>query len=136
MKFSQSAWMCALLLLWLLTGCAGMGDLPRTTFFSRPPSLMTPMTVERDKLSGHVSDRDAPSSVKNSGFLMPVSLDLFLPSSAPLLSQHGDGSVSIRSDGRRLPFSPGLDPADVNPAVLPFLSPSCDVPAFLVRDAR
>jgi hypothetical protein len=49
------------------------------------------------------------------------------------LSKKGDGSISVLSDGRSVSLLRGLDPALVNPAVLPFLFPSCDVPVPPVR---
>ena len=56
----------------------------------------------------------------------PVSA--FFGSSTLRLSKNGDGSISIHSDGRSVSLLQGLDPTLVNPAVLPFLFPSCTVP--------
>lgn len=49
-------------------------------------------------------------------------------SSTLRLSKNGGGSISIHSDGRSVSLLHGLDPTFVNPAVLPFLFPSCTVP--------
>ncbi len=126
MNFSHSIWIVAFF--WSLTGCAGVGDLSPASLFALNPTTITPMNLE--------SPAAMSFSGNSSGLLMPVSMGTFLPASALSLSERGDGAVSIRSDGKRLPFLSGLDPADVNPAVLPFLYPSCDVPPFLVGDER
>jgi hypothetical protein len=55
--------------------------------------------------------------------------DAFFGSSTLHLSKNEDGSISVLSDGRSVSLLSGLDPALVNPAVLPFLFPSCEVPA-------
>jgi hypothetical protein len=57
----------------------------------------------------------------------------FFGSSTLHLSKNGDGSISVLSDGRSVSLLRGLDPALVNPAVLPFLFPSCDVPVSPVN---
>lgn len=44
------------------------------------------------------------------------------------LSQNEDGSIAVLSDDRSVSLLQGLDPALVNPAILPFLFPSCDIP--------
>ena len=49
-------------------------------------------------------------------------------SSTLRLSKNGDGSIYVHSGGRSVSFLQGLDPTLVNPAVLPFLFPSCTVP--------
>lgn len=45
------------------------------------------------------------------------------------LSTNTDGSVSVHANGRSGSPLRGLDPSLVNPDLLPFLFPSCDVPA-------
>ena len=60
----------------------------------------------------------------------------FFGSSTLHLSKNGDGSISVLSDGRSVSLLRGLDPALVNPAVLPFLFPSCDVPVSPVGVSR
>jgi hypothetical protein len=47
-------------------------------------------------------------------------------SSVPRLFQKSDGSISVQSDRLPILLLRGLDPAQVNPTVLPFLFPSCD----------
>lgn len=42
------------------------------------------------------------------------------------LRQNGDGSITLRSDVRSSSLLHGLDPSLIDPAVLPFLYPSCD----------
>ena len=61
----------------------------------------------------------------------------FFGSSTLRLSKNDDGSISLLSDGRSVSLLHGLDPALVNPAVRPFLFPSCDVPLLPeMRDER
>lgn len=91
------AW--AICLAWLLTACAPFpsAEVVHRTSFSTPLTVLT---------------------------AMPVGISSVSPTHH--LSQNSDGSISVQSD--RLPISllRGLDPAQVNPTVLPFLFPSCD----------
>ena len=52
------------------------------------------------------------------------------------LSTNADGSVSVHTNGRSVSPLRGLDPSLVNPDLLPFLFPSCDVPAVLLGVTR
>ncbi|MEI8014832.1 MAG: hypothetical protein WCH20_08345 [Nitrospira sp.] len=92
-------------LAWSLTACAGspVGDVARQTI---PVFLRAPSPV-----------------------LSALPASDFFGSSTLRLSKNGDGSISVLSDGRSVFLLRGLDPALVNPAVRPFLFPSCDVPA-------
>jgi hypothetical protein len=56
----------------------------------------------------------------------------FLGSATLGMSKNGDGSIAILSDGRCVYLLRGLDPARVNPAVIPFLFPFCNVQATLL----
>ena len=58
---------------------------------------------------------------------LPAGSDL--SSSSVTLSTNTDGSVSVHTNGRSGSPLRGLDPFLVNPDLLPFLFPSCDVPA-------
>jgi hypothetical protein len=74
----------------------------------------------------HTPSRFAAAG-RSVGFSMFPSGKDFLPSLVRF-SRNSDGSVSLHSEGRPLSLLHGLDPALVDPALLPFLFPSCDVP--------
>ena len=67
-------------------------------------------------------------------FPLPAGSDLLSPSAT--LSANIDGSISIHAIGRSVFPLRGLDPSLVNPDLLPFLFPSCDVPAVLLDVTR
>lgn len=81
-----------------------------------------PVVIDSSERSGVSGSLTAFSSVLT---VMPTG-GLF---SSPTLrlSQNGDGSIAVLSDDRSASLLRGLDPALVNPAMLPFLFPSCDV---------
>ena len=76
------------------------------------------------------SGRPAGAASPNASSTVPTAMPAgaFFGSSTLHLSKNGDGSISVLSDGRSSSLLRGLDPALVNPAVLPFLFPSCDAP--------
>lgn len=92
-------------LVWSLAACAGL-SVVGVAHQATPSFLREPSTV-----------------------LTARPTDTFFGSSTLRLSKNGDGSISVLSDGRSVSLLRGLDPALVNPAVRPFLFPSCDVPA-------
>jgi hypothetical protein len=67
---------------------------------------------------------------ESSPLLTALPSGAFVGSSTLRLSQNGDGSISVLSDGGSISLLRGLDPALVNPAVRPYLFPSCDVPGL------
>ncbi|TKB71173.1 MAG: hypothetical protein E8D46_17550 [Nitrospira sp.] len=116
---------------WSLTACAGfpLGDVSHQTIHSLALSPMRASTV--GPLAGDYRGRFAvPVPMDESSSLLTVlPTGDFFGSSTLRLSKNEDGSVSVLSDGRPGSLLRGLDPALVNPAVRPFLFPSCEVPA-------
>lgn len=72
----------------------------------------------------------------NSSLFLPLPAGSGVSSSSVRLSVNADGSVSVHTNGRSVSLLHGLEPSLVNPALLPFLFPSCDVPAVPVGVAR
>ena len=62
--------------------------------------------------------------------LIAIPTGVFFGSFPLHLEQNGERSISALSDGRHLSLLRGLDQSLVNPDLLPFLFPSCDVPAL------
>ena len=125
----RSGWI--LYLAWSFTGC---GMLPVGEVAHHTISTLTHSSVRTSDAGPVVIDLSERSDVSVS--LKPFSSVLaampsgaFFGSSTLRLSQNGDGSIVVRSDGRSSSLLRGLDPSAVNPAVLPFLFPSCEVPA-------
>jgi hypothetical protein len=121
---------CAFPLVWSLTACAALptGVVVHQTNLSLTSSPIRasdagPVVINSSERSGVPVSFHEPSMVLTA---MPAAA--FFGSSTLHLSQNGDGSISVLSDGRPVSLLRGLDPALVNPAVLPFLFPSCDVP--------
>ncbi|MDP1945999.1 MAG: hypothetical protein Q8L77_00735 [Nitrospirota bacterium] len=117
-----------LCLVWSFTACAGLsiGDLAHQTI---PSLALSPIQAS---IAGPVaSDQSAVSVSFNEPSMVLVAMPAgaFFSASSLYLSQNENGSIAIHMNGRS--FSPlrGLDPALVNPDLLPFLFPSCDVPA-------
>jgi hypothetical protein len=121
----------ALCFAWSSTAC-GMflpaGDVAQQTI----GSLMHPPVRTSDTGRGGIdpSERSGVSVlVKEPSAVLPaMPADAFFGFSTLHLSQNRDGSISVYSDGRSVSLLGGLDPALVDPAVLHFLFPSCDVP--------
>jgi len=118
-------------LAWSLTACGGLplGDVAHRAI---PSLVLSPIrTSDASPVAIGSGDRSAvPVSFHEpSPILTALPTGAFFGPSALRLSKNGDGSISVLSDGRSVSLLRGLDPALVNPAVLPFLFPSCDVPA-------
>lgn len=73
---------------------------------------------------------------ENSSLFLALPAGSDLSSSSVRLSTNADGSVSVHTNGRSGSPLRGLDPSLVNPDLLPFLFPSCDVPAVLLGVTR
>jgi hypothetical protein len=123
-------------LAWSLTACIGIpvGDVAHQTlsslgFSPGRASNAGPLAGDSGYRSGNPVLLRAPSPV-----LIVLPASDFFGSSTLRLSKNEDGSISALSDGRSVSLLRELDPALVNPAVRPFLLPSCDVPP-LASDA-
>jgi hypothetical protein len=130
------AWVTCLA--WSLTACAGLpfGDVAPQSFLSLVLSPIRtsnagPIAIDSSDRSGIPVSFHEPSTI-----LTAMPADAFFGSSTLRLSKNGDGSISVLSDGRPHSLLSGLDPALVNPAVLPFIFPSCDVPLSSVSVAH
>ena len=114
-----------------LTACAGLsvGDVARQTI---PSLALSPSRASNaGSLAGDSGYRSGvPVFLREPlPILTALPASDFFGSSTLRLSRNDDGSVSVLSDGGSVSLLRGLDPALVNPAVRPFLFPSCDVPA-------
>lgn len=113
-----------------LTACTTfpVGDISHRTI----PSLsLSPLGAsDAGLVVNNSNDRPGGSASPNAPptVLTAMPAGIFIASSMLHLSKNGDGSISVLSDGRSGSLLRGLDPALVNPAVLPFLFPSCDAP--------
>ena len=118
-----------LFLVMSLTSClkVSMSDVPSVSFGSQVLPLSPDVSAH---ISSNYSDFGSPAVF----VLFPVGNER--STSTIRLSKSGGGSVSVHSAGRPASLLRGLDPALVNPAVLPFLFPSCDVPASYAGVAR
>ena len=117
---------CALPLVWSLTACAvHPPDVVLQTAF---PLTSSPIRAA-DTGPGYSSERfGVPVSFHEPSRVLTAMPTATFGSSTQRLSKNGDGSISVLSDGRPVSLLRGLDPALVNPAMLPFLFPSCDSP--------
>ena len=121
---------CALPLVWSLMACAALPTgvvVHQTTF----PLTSSPIrAADTGPVAGHSSERfGVPVSFHEpSPVLTAMPAATFFGSSTLRLWKNGDGSISVLPDGRSVSLLRGRDPALVNPAVLPFLFPSCDSP--------
>lgn len=129
---------CAFSLAWSFTACGmlSVGDVAHQTIpFLAPSPIRTsnagPVIIDSSGRSGASGSFNDPSMI-----LTTMPAGVFFGSSTLHLSQNEDGSISVLSDSRSVSLLRGLDPALVNPAVLPFLFPSCDVPLSLVGIAH
>ena len=122
---------CGLSLVCSLTACARLplGDIPHQTI---PSLMLSPVrALGADSVAGDSSGRSSiPTYFHEPSTLLTArpAADFFGSSTLRLL-KNGDGTISVLSDGGSVSLLRGLDPALVNPAVRPFLFPSCDVPA-------
>jgi hypothetical protein len=120
---------CAFTLAWSLTACAA---LPTGVVVHQRTLSLTSSPIRASDASPVASDSSERSAVPvlfhgPAPVLTAIPAAAFFGSSTLHLSQNGDGSISVLSDGRSVSLLRGLDPALVNPAVLPFIFPSCDV---------
>lgn len=120
---------CALPLVWSLTACAAIpiGVVVHQTTF---PLTSSPIrAADTGPVASHSSERfGAPVSFHEPSPVLTAMPAATFGSSTLHLLKNGDGSISVVSDGRPISLLRGLDPALVNPAMLPFLFPSCDGP--------
>ena len=120
---------CALPLVWSLMACAALptGVVVHQTTLSLTSS---PIRVsDTGPVAGHPSERFAvPVSFHEPSPILTAMPAATFGFSTLHLSKNGDGSISVVSDGRPISLLGGLDPTLVNPAMLPFLFPSCDSP--------
>ena len=130
------AWI--LYLIGSITACAGssISKFAHQTIPSRVLSL--PQTSVAGPVASDSSDRSAiPVSFHEpSMVLTAMPAVAFFSASSLYLSQNEDGSIAIHTNGGSVSTLRGLDPVLVNPDLLPFLFPSCDVPAVLLGVAR
>jgi len=118
-------------LAWSLTACARLpvGDVAHRAI---PSLALSPI---RTSDAGPVAIGSGDRSAVRVAFKAPSPVLTALPAAAFFgpstlrLSKNGDGSISVLSDSRSVSLLGGLDPALVNPAVLPFLFPFCEAPA-------
>jgi len=121
---------CAFPIAWSLTACAA---LPTGVVVHQTTLFLTSSPIRASDAGPVASDSGERSAVpvsfhEPSAVLTAMPATAFFGSSTLHLSKNGDDSISVLSDGRSVSLLRGLDPALVNPAVLPFLFPSCDVP--------
>ena len=120
-------------------GCVNVGiyDTPQGTVFTHAvPAIASNAQVSWFS-HGEIS-QPAPGrpDTGNSLLFLPLPAGSDLSSSSVRLSANVDGSVSVHTSGRSVSPLRGLDPSFVNPDLLPFLFPSCDVPAVALDVAR
>lgn len=72
----------------------------------------------------------------NSSLFLPLPAGSGVSSSSVRLSVNADGSVSVHANGGSVSPLRGLDPSLVNSDLLPFIFPSCEVPAVLLGVTR
>lgn len=127
------------LVTWMLTGCMMLptSTLPRATVLPLPSPSISSNTQVLSYSHGAGNHSTSPfQGAGNSAASLVRHAEPVWSLSSISLSQNGDGSMSVHSAGRPVSLLRGLDPALVNPAVLPFLFPSCDVPVPPVGVSR
>jgi hypothetical protein len=124
----RSAWVVSLA--WSLTACTGLpiGDFAHQTIPSLALSPIQAFDTGPDAIDYRAQSEVPISFNEPSMVLTAMPTGAFFGPSALHLSKSENGSISVLSDGRSVSLLRGLDPALVNPAVLPFLFPFCDVP--------
>ena len=130
------AWVVSLT--WSLTACAALptGVVVHQTTLSRTSSPIRASDTGTLTIGSRERSAVSVSFHEPSPILTAIPAAAFFGSSTLHLSKNGDGSISVLSDGRPVSLLRGLDPALVNPAVLPFIFPSCDVPVSPVGVAQ
>lgn len=125
--------LCALILFVSLTftGCLNVGVRDLSQGVSLPlgsPALSSdPYVIPFAHDVETLTSSRLPATESVVGLSMFPSGRDFVPSPVRF-SRNSDGSISLHSDGSPVSLLHGLDPALVDPALLPFLFPSCDVP--------
>lgn len=124
------AWVVSLT--WSLTACAALstGVVVHQTTLSLTSSPIRASDTGTLTIGSSERSAGSVSFHEPSPLLTAMPAGAFFGSSTLHLSKNGDGSISVLSDGRPVSLLRGLDPALVNPAVLPFIFPSCDVPVW------
>ena len=131
--------LCMLILAASSTGCLSVGihDAPQGTVIPfASPSIAS--NAQASWFSYGEIPQPAPGrpDTANSLLFLALPAGIDLSSSAVTLSANADGSISVHAIGRSVSPLRGLDPSLVNPDLLPFLFPSCDVPAVLLDVTR
>lgn len=131
--------LCVLIFIASLSSCLSVGlhDAPLGTALplasaSIASSSHAPLFFHGEIFQPALGHSGAKSS--DAFLLLPAGSEL--SASSITLSTNADGSVSLHTNGGSVSTLRGLDPALVNPDLLPFLFPSCDVPAVLLGVAR
>ena len=131
--------LCMLILAALPIGCLSVGiyEVPQGTAFPLAAASIASSSHAPLFFHGEIL-QPAPgrSDTENSSLFLPLPAGSDVSSSSVRLSTNTDGSVSVHTNGRSVSLLRGLDPALVNPDLLPFLFPSCDVPAVLLGVTR
>jgi len=131
--------LCMLILAASSTGCLSIGiyEVPQGTVLPlAAPSIASNVQASwlfHGEIPQPASGRYGTGN--SSVFLQPPA-GSDVSSSSVRLSTNADGSVSVHAIGRSVSPLRGLDPSLVNPDLLPFLFPSCDVPAVLLGVTR
>ncbi len=131
--------LCMLILAALSSGCLSVGihDAQHGTVLPlAAPSIGSnaqAIWFSHDEIPQPIFGRPGAGS-SSVFFALPAGSDV--SSSSVRLSVNADGSVSVHANGGSVSPLRGLDPSLVNSDLLPFLFPSCDVPALPVDVAR
>lgn len=124
--------LCMLILAALHTGCLNVG------IHEVPQGIALPLAAASIASNAQVSwfshgETSQPTfgrpGAGNSSLFLPLPAGSDLSPSSVTLSENTDGSISVHAIGRSVSPLRSLDPSLVNPDLLPFLFPSCDVPA-------
>lgn len=131
--------LCMLILAASSTGCLGVGfhDAPYGTALPLAvPSLAS--NAQASWLSHGEIPQPAPGrpDTGSSSIFLPLPAGSDGLASSITLSTNADGSVSVHAIGRFVSPLRGLDTSLVNPDLLPFIFPSCDVSAVLLGVTR
>lgn len=131
--------LCMLILAASSTGCLNVGihDPPQGTVIPfASPSIASNAQASWFSYGEIPQPTFGHPGAGNSSLFLPFPAGIDLSSSTVTLSTNADGSVSVHANGGSISLLRGLDPLLVNPDLLPFLFPSCDVPAVLLGVTR
>ena len=131
--------LCMLILAASSTGCLSVGihDAPHGTALPLAvPSIAS--NAQASWFSYGEIPQPAPGrpDTANSLLFLALPAGSDVSSSSVTLSANADGSISVHANGRSVSPLQGLDPSLVNSHLLPFIFPSCDVPAVALDVAR